>query len=227
MISALALGCADKDSSDGDDGSSPGDDGGGSGGLDDGGSGTGGGGGGGPTDDGHGYVKLQLRRAENQSESPFGGTDSIEVVVTYGSALSLCLEEFYANNPSWQFDGVDGGPVFDAWSDLLCNIDDPEGPVACDTVTIEQHLEDIPTLGLTYNGVSEPIENHVLIIGPLPTAELAGCSGDTLPTVRIVAPSVTGHGGGGTTIWQGLSAPVDKAATGQDAPMKVNVQRTG
>lgn len=180
-------------------------------------------------DDQHGYVKIQLRRAENQSESPFGGTDTIQAIINYDTAQSQCLEEFYGANPNWLYDGLDGGEVFQDWMDnKICGgISDADGPIDCESATVTQDFRDVPTLKIVYNGVSQPLENHVLIVGPLPTADLAVCEGGVDPTVRITAPNVTGRGGGGTQVWSGLSAPVDKAATGQGAPMKVNVQRVG
>lgn len=43
----------------------------------------------------HGYVKIQLLRAANQQQSPFGGTDRIRALVRYGDSTSQCLVEFY------------------------------------------------------------------------------------------------------------------------------------
>jgi len=211
----LALGCApkssDEDGGAGSDGSQ-GDD--GSGGDDGGGS------------DNHGYVKIQLLRAANQDQSPFGGTDTIRTLVYYGDAISQCLIEFYRANPSWRDDGVDGAPIFDAWTTKVCETQDADESIPCDSADIRQTGMDdgeIPVLDLTYDVTGGDIENHVLIVGPLPTAELADCAGGALPTVSIQAPGTTGLGADGNPIWQGTSAPEDKATTGQGLPMKVRV----
>jgi hypothetical protein len=213
----LALGCApksaDEDSGTGDDGNgedgSEGDDGGGS--------------------DLHGYAKIQLLRAANQAESPFGGTETIRALVQYGDASSQCLVEFYRANPSWWDDGLDGGPVFEEWTTKVCETQDDDESIPCADANIWQSgLEnegDTPYLNIEYNVTGAELENRVLIVGPLPTAALAGCDGDTLPTVSIRAPGITGHGADGNPTWQGTSAPEFKAHTGQGLPMKVRVAR--
>jgi len=221
----LALGCAPKsadedegtgetggDGSQGVDGSgddgSQGDDGGGS--------------------DLHGYAKIQLLRAANQDQSPFGGTDTIRALVYYGDATSQCLVEFYTANPSWREDGVDGAPVFEAWTTKVCETQDDDESIPCDVATIRQagmEEGEAPVLVLAYLVTGGELENKVLIVGPLPTIELAGCAGGALPTVSIQAPGITGLGADGNPIWQGTSAPEDKAMTNQGLPMKVRVAR--
>jgi hypothetical protein len=230
IVLALGVGCAPKSSDEdggpggsggaGDDGS-PGDD----GGNDDGSGGDGGGG-----SDNHGYAKIQLLRAINQDESPFGGTETIRALVYYGDATSQCLVEFYRTNPNWRDDGVDGAPIFEAWTTRVCQTQDDDESIPCDSAEIRQtgmEEGEMPVLNLIYSVTGSELETRVLVVGPLPTAELASCDGGALPTVSIDAGGITGQGSDGATIWQGVSASSYKASTNQSAPMKVSVAETG
>lgn len=179
----------------------------------------------------HGYAKIQLLKAANQDQSPFGGTDSIRALVAYGEATSQCLVEFYRANPDWRDDGLQGGPVFEEWTSKVCETQDADESISCESGVIWQsgleELDEIPYLNIIYNVSGGDLENRVLIVGPLPTAELANCDGDSLPTVSIQAPGITGNGADGNPIWQGTSAPEFKATTNQGLPMKVRVAEIG
>jgi len=178
----------------------------------------------------HGYVKIQLLRAANQDQSPFGGTDKIRAIVFYGDSTSQCLVEFYRGNPNWMIDGVDGGPIFEEWADKACQSQDDDESIPCELAVIQQRgMEEgeTPTLDITYNVTGSELENRHLIVGPLPVADLANCDGGALPTVSIQAPGITGLGTQGSPIWAGSSAPVDKATTDQGLPMKVRVGEEG
>jgi hypothetical protein len=230
----LALGCAPKSAD--EDGGTGGTDGtGDDGSQGDDGSGDDGSGGDGGGSDNHGYAKIQLLRAGNMDHSPFGGTDTIRALVMYGAATSQCLVEFYRANPDWRDDGVGGGPIFEAWTTKVCQTQDEDESIPCDSATIWQsgldEQDEIPYLNFEYHvseGASaEDLENHVLIVGPLPTAQLADCDGGALPTVSISAGNITGQGSEGGMIWQGTSCPEYMAQTNQGLPMKVRVADAG
>jgi hypothetical protein len=183
-----------------------------------------------PEPSNHGFAKIQLLRAVNMDHSPFGGTDRIRAVVFYGDATSQCLVEFYRSTPEWRDDGLNGGPVFEEWTEKACKTQDEDESISCESAVITQRgMEEgeNPTLDIEYNVSGGDLENRVLIVGPLPTQKLAACDGGALPTVSIDAGGVTGQGAENNVIWRGTSAEVYKASTNQGLPMKVRVAEEG
>lgn len=173
----------------------------------------------------HGFVLIHLQRAADEPADPFVGTERIIVTLNY----EQCLFDFYVANPDYaQGSGEDmniwgtldeGG---EGWFDRLCEVDVP-GLVDCSVATFEQQLEPIPVLRITYL-VTEPLEDMMLPFGPLPTAELAACTGDVLPTVRLSSGDlVRGFDAQNVDIWQGSTFDPAIAVTDDPAPIVVDV----
>ena len=143
-----------------------------------------------------------------------------------------CIFDFYAANPEWRQDGSEGESVFgsldqggEGWFDRLCDVDVPD-LVECEVASIEQQLEPIPVLRITYL-VSGDLDGRVVPFGPLPTLALAGCADDVLLTVRLTNGNlVVGYDGGNTEIWDGADYAPNIAATDQDDPIVVDITRT-
>lgn len=164
-----------------------------------------------------GYVKLQFQKGD-QSESPYPGTAEVTVTVQY----LTCLSDFFDAKPQYRMDGVDGGDVYYEWQDRLCSIDNSGHPeVECQVKDMIQRVGedagDANTLQIVYTAMG-PVQDNVVLIGPLPTEELAGC----VPVVRVIGAS--GANGSGTQIWRHQSFPEPQAATGQRLPMRVTAQ---
>src|SRR5262245_20286412 len=70
----------------------------------------------------HGFVQLELVRAESQADDPFAGTATVIAVLQYAD----CLGTFYADHPELRQDGADGAAIFggsdlggEGWQDRL------------------------------------------------------------------------------------------------------------
>lgn len=175
----------------------------------------------------HGYVRVLLTRAPDETEDPFAGTARIEVAMTY----QQCLFDFYAANPSWQQDGDDGEAVFgsmdgggEGWFDRLCEVDAPD-LVQCQVISMLQQIEGIPQLRVML-AVSGEVEDRVVPFGPLPTAELAQCAMDLEPTVRLVnGATVRGLDEMNEELWRGSAFAPTTVATNEEEPIVVEVVR--
>lgn len=176
----------------------------------------------------HGFVRVQLQTAEGEQRDPFVGTTRMQITLNY----EQCIFDFYVANPDWRPDGADGEAVFGAadlggegWYDRLCSVDIPD-IADCDVAMIEQQLEQIPVLRISYT-VSGDLDGKVVPFGPLPTAALAGCEGDATPTVRLSNGNlVVGYDEGSAEIWDGADYDPAIAATDDEAPIVVQIERT-
>ncbi len=172
----------------------------------------------------HGYVKVQFRRSESEAESPFTGTQEVEVNLTYDA----CLSEFYEANPNYASDGLDGAEVFAKFSDDgskkgLCRQKGGTRTAAqCDTLNIEQDLDN-NRIRTRYRITEQNMEDKVLSVGPIPCEELTGCEG----IVSGGAGSGNGFGIGGAQAWVTTSFPERDAICGQGLPIELKVARPG
>lgn len=212
---AVLLGCGGKD---------------GMGGSDSGGSGSGEGesGEGGDGDcqnDGFGTVMVELHRAASETSDPFEGTAYIVTFLDYEE----CLQGFYgADHPEYQQDGVEGAEVFEAWADgCLCDASYDKPVIECTVSAMSQTLNtqgamDVGFLRVEYAIANDDLEGSNIPFGPLPTDELAGCSG----LVQLKQASVQGFDAQKNQIWQIASYDNATAHVGQGASIQIFVERT-
>ncbi len=174
------------------------------------------------SDPDHGYVKLIFRRVVSEDSSPYVGTTQADIQLTYES----CLLDFYANNPNWLQDGVDGAEVFQTFADPdsdrnLCAQNDPSRPeVACTVANINQRVED-GRLQVVYDIMEQDMEERVLFFGPLPCEKLTGCR----PIVSMAGGSAIGRAGN-TQLWNHETVENPQAAACEPgAPIEINSAR--
>ncbi|HWB80586.1 MAG TPA: hypothetical protein VG755_36730 [Nannocystaceae bacterium] len=185
-----------------------------------------------PTDGGglsHGFVQLRLARAESATEDPFVGTAQVIAVLQYAE----CLTAFYDANPNLRQDGPDGAAIFggdelggEGWLDRLCS---PAivGHVDCSVDAIVQDLGATKRLTVVYT-VSGPIEDGLLLFGPLPTEATAMCDGGVQPIVRVASTdAVTGNAENGTQLWGTESFSPSEAVTNQMSPIQIHAVAVG
>ena len=185
-----------------------------------------------PTDGGglsHGFVQLRLARAESATEDPFVGTAQVIAVLQYAE----CLTAFYDANPDLRQEGAEGAAIFggealggEGWLDRLCS---PAivGHIDCTVEAIVQDLGATKRLTVVYT-VSGPIEDGLLLFGPLPTVDTAMCDGDLLPSVRVASTdAVTGNAENGTQLWGTESFSPPEAVTNQGAPIQIHAVAVG
>jgi hypothetical protein len=174
----------------------------------------------------HGFVRVQLQAADGERD-PFAGTARMQITLNY----EQCIFDFYVANPDWRPDGPDGEGVFgssdlggEGWYDRLCSVDVPD-IADCDVAMIEQQLDPIPVLRITYV-VSGDLDGKVVPFGPLPMLALAGCSDEVLPTVRLSNGNlVVGYDDASTEIWDGGTYDPSTAATDDEAAIVVQIER--
>lgn len=170
----------------------------------------------------HGTVKVQFNRSEAEVDNPFLGTELITINMRYEE----CLRDFYTNNPEYQQDGVEGAKIFGApsaggegWQERLC--DDPvASQVECEVVTIEQRLDRVPQLSVTYRVLESDIEAQYVRFGPIPTEDLVDCEGSA-PIVSLDPNSVAGTTDDGTVVWTTLSFSPNDAKTDQGQAIRI------
>ncbi len=171
----------------------------------------------------HGYVRIQLRRVQ-ASEDPFPGTQFIDVKIPY----ETCLSDFYANNPNWGFEGIDGAEVAQEFGDPdsslnPCNQKDSTRPtIDCQVTQISQDLAANRINMTAQVADAGAIEDAVLFVGPVPCAELTGCE----PLVTLAGASISGKDNNSGVVWsmQANSNP-NNVACEPGAPMEVLAQK--
>lgn len=176
----------------------------------------------------HGVVKLQLVRQDG-ADDPFAGTARIVATMRYGE----CLETFYAAHPELRQDGPEGEAVFGAaalggegWFDRLCApmLDDQ---IACETIGIAQDLGIAQQLTVVY-AVTGPIEDRVLLFGPLPTVVTAECAEGLAPTVRVNPEgAVAGTADNGTELWSTAAFSPAEVSTNAAGAVMITVMASG
>ncbi|HWB82407.1 MAG TPA: hypothetical protein VG755_45910 [Nannocystaceae bacterium] len=169
----------------------------------------------------HGFVRLHFTRAEGAAGDFFATTDTVIATLSYGD----CLSAFYAGNPNLQQYGMAGGPIFgrlaqggEGWQDRLCAANTAEH-VDCSIVWITQQFDDATKdLTVTYR-VHAPLEEGVLLFGPIPTAATAGCAA---PTVEVSGTAtVIGQDADEVGLWQLDTSAPNEAMTNQDDPIVI------
>lgn len=168
----------------------------------------------------HDVVKLEFVRSLSEASSPYVGTEVVLAIFEYNE----CLRNFYAANPNWMQDGVDGASVFEGydsggegWKDRLCE------PAPSD---IECRVESFTQTGIAltvrYAILNDDMENRELPFGPIPKAELAGCD----PRIsQIPEAPITGNNSADTRIWRSESVNPAIAAPGQGREMRISAAR--
>ena len=178
----------------------------------------------------HGFVKIQVVRADNEESTPFVGTAQVFIAMEY----EACLQNFYEANPNYAQSGADGSLVFgtmadggEGWRDRLCDGEFPN-QADCDVLEIEQELDNSKQLRITYQINSDVLDGRVFKVGPVPTPELAMCDGGLPPIIRLVAPNpVQGYNAQGDAIWETSSFDSAVGTPGQGAELVVKVSRNG
>ena len=166
--------------------------------------------------DDHGVVKIELRLADGQSD-PFAGTTEVLARLTY----TECLEEFYkSQHTEWTPTGAKGGPVFQEWTERLCDPDDAGNvPIPdCSVIDISQDLGDTSSTLRVRFAINDPnLALQVFRFGPLP---VEGLTEDCQPEVQLDQGSLLGFDVNNTPIW-GIESftPHNRAVTGQSGEM--------
>ncbi len=180
-----------------------------------------------PAADTHSFVKVLFARAQSEADSPYTGTAQVQIQMAYEN----CYQTFYEANPNWAVDGEDGAEVFgtvedggEGWKDRLCD-ENVSSLADCEVVEFQQLLDVATRLTVTYN-VSGPLENRVLLFGPLPDKELADCEGGLSPRVRLETGGTRGVDASGAQVW-GVSSVSSsgEAVPGDGAELVVNAAR--
>lgn len=179
-----------------------------------------------PIEDTHGFAKIQFARSVSEADSPYGGTREVVIQMAYED----CYQQFYAANPNWGLDSEDGALVFgsledggEGWMDRLCE-EDVGGRADCEVTDFQQLLDDSGLLTVTYN-ITGPLEDRVLLFGPLPNAELAQCNGGSAPSVRLSAGSTRGRDANGDTVWTVSTSNPAKAGPGDGGAVLIEAAR--
>lgn len=169
----------------------------------------------------HGVVKMQFRRSAAEEETPFTGTKQVVATFEYNT----CIRDFYESHPSYEYDGVDGAPVFggldlggEGWRDRMC--EEEPGYIECEVNSFEQRDA---RLLVTYDILDDGMEGRILRFGPLPTRDLvSGCT----PVVSQVAEAqVFGTDEQNRRLWTAVSVNPMIAETNQGAEMNVQAAR--
>lgn len=171
----------------------------------------------------HGFVKLEMRRSENQPSDPYVGTAEVSVTMTYRD----CLGDLYDANPDLRQSGREGEMVFgseelggEGWLDRLCEPGLTPKQASCSVVSIEQRLDPVKQLTVRY-AITDGLENRVLAFGPLPTAETAMCLD---PIVRASVGGTEGYNSAGAVIWEASGIEPLDAVTNQGGEITVEAE---
>ncbi len=173
----------------------------------------------------HGFVKLEMRRGESQASNPYVGTSTVVATMQYRE----CLKGFYEGNPDLRQEGREGEKIFgsqelggEGWTDRLCEPGQVSAQADCDIKSVKQQLDQVQQLTITYT-INEELENRVLLFGPLPEKETAGCLD---PIVRVAANgAIKGQDGEGNEIWVTESFSPTEAVTGQGGAIVIRAAR--
>ncbi len=177
----------------------------------------------------HGFIQLDMQRGESQMDSPYPGTAVVIATLEYQE----CLNAFYSANVAYQQQGPDGPAIFggkeeggEGWADRLCKQGTVRGMAECEIESIEQSIDVVNQLTVTYL-IKEPnIEGKRLLFGPIPTEETAACENGELPTVRVGGSgAITGENGNGDRLWDTESFSPPEAVTGQGAPIRIGAAK--
>ena len=175
-------------------------------------------------------IRFKLNWSLTQDDDPFVGTDTIEVRVSY----SQCINQFYlADSPSYQFNGVDGQPVSDAWleSQQACDAERYPGLIDCDVVGFEQIFlapqSPDTTAGffrMTLKVNNDQLTGRSITVGPLPGPGITGATCDGAPEVSIDNETVKGYDANGDQLWEVSSFQYTKFRVGQTDVGGINVK---
>lgn len=176
----------------------------------------------------HGFINVEFKRGQSETESPYTGTSTVEITLLYRE----CLIAFYEANPDYRIQGVDGEPVFgprdlggEGWQDRLCDTE-RGGQADCTVTEIVQELDVARQLSVRYE-LNGELEDRVLPFGPIPTDELAGCAAGGQPIVRVGSNgAVRGLDANGNVVWVTEAFEPSEAATGQGAPITIRAGRS-
>lgn len=173
----------------------------------------------------HGTVRITLTPAQNVEGNPFVGTAQIRAVMDYDT----CLQNFYESNPEYQQDGAIGETVFgtyddggEGWAERLCD-DTPPQQVPCESVTIEQQLDNAKELRVIYNVSTTDLETKYVLFGPIPLAGLAMCEAGVQPRVSLSGNAVAGLDAQGGELWQTVTFDTPQAVPNQGADLVVSI----
>jgi hypothetical protein len=171
----------------------------------------------------YGFVRLHFTRSEGAAGDFFATTDTVIATLSYGE----CLSTFYASHPDLRQYGMAGAPIFghlaqggEGWQDRLCAPTTAEH-VDCSIVWITQQIDDATKdLTITYR-VSAPLEDGVLLFGPIPTAATSGCEA---PTVGLGGnATVVGKNADDEDLWHLDTFAPAEAMTNQADPIVLGV----
>lgn len=174
-------------------------------------------------EDEFGFICVELVRAESEESDPFVGTASISLTLE----LDPCLRDFYTEAHPEYVSGPEGLAVLEEWRDRLCSEPVVGGLVSCEVDQFEFGLaEEAPaTLGVVYNVLdAAQIDGRMLLWGPAPLAELAGCE----PKARLTTPlNLVGFPENGGPLWsaQSWDNPVGLVKSEASGCIKVQVAK--
>ncbi|MCY1007797.1 hypothetical protein OV079_20015 [Nannocystis pusilla] len=169
-----------------------------------------------------GFVCVELAKAESEESDPFAGTDTIYLTLE----LEPCLNDFYQSHPEY-VDGPEGLAVLDEWRARLCSEAVAPGLVSCEVDHFETNMsEGVPIqFTVAYKVLdAAQIDGRMLLWGPAPLAELAGCE----PKAKLTTPvSVQGFPENGGPLWsaQSWENPVGLVKSEADGCIKVHVAK--
>jgi hypothetical protein len=176
----------------------------------------------------HGTVALEFHRGESQADNPFLGTATVQVTMEYLE----CLSAFYDANPSMRQEGPDGAEVFgskelggEGWTDRLCHDKRTDQQAKCSILEIDQKLEVVKQLTITYQLEQDNLEGARLLFGPIPTDETAECEAGLDARMRIGVNGAKGKDGSDNTIWDTEAASPNEVITDQGAPIRIAAAR--
>ncbi len=177
-------------------------------------------------EDTHGFVKIEFRRLDSETESPYTGTTELSISLGYDS----CYQNFYATQPNYAIDGVDGALAFgteedggEGWKDRLCD-GSLSGEPECTVTGFNQVLDTDPQHLTVEYAIMGELENRTIKFGPLPLPNLTMCEGGGPGIVRLQAAGVRG-GSQGNELWTMSSFGPSEAAPGQGQAIAIRSER--
>jgi hypothetical protein len=175
-----------------------------------------------PAEDNHGSIRLEVAPI-NDDTTIFDGTTEVVATVQY----QACLQDFYLNRQvTYQQEGPDGAPVFEAWASRLCS--DFADISDCEVIEISQTLIDanaVYSLGVTMKiNDASSLAYREIHVGPLPLPAFAECDSGQQPSVEVRQSGLIGKNAGGEQIWRISALPASNTAVAnQGAPLRVEV----